>query len=496
MSHPRYRRIAPLPTEHAALASAELPALVGVWRERRTALEEDGRLGPFLERLRREWAIETGLIERLYTWDRGVTEVLIAQGIDAAIITGRTHLDRSGAEQARRLILDQQSVIEGIFEFVKGDRRLSEHYVRSLHQALTASQPTTEALEAATGRVVDVPLLRGEYKRLPNNPRRVDGTTHAYCPPELVADEMQALISGFDTAAATSVAPEVLAAWLHHRFTRIHPFQDGNGRVARALASLVFLQRDLFPLVLRDRDRVAYIDALERADDGDLAPLTALFARRQRDVILDALNTDRAVEKGLARDSIVAAALEQLRRRRDAREDALNRVFDTSQRLHQLTGERFDQLARDLDPNLAALTPPDVPKPYNAEAKRGTDETAHGYRGQIIDTARALGYWADLNAERRWARLSIQTGAVFELVVSFHGHGREFAGVLVAAAFVGTRIKDDDGATHTSTAEPICLEPFQLNYLEALDVATQRYEAWLDDVITLGLEAWRRSLAG
>jgi len=36
---------------------------------------------------------------------------------------------------------------------------------------------------------------------------------------------------------------EVRAAWLqHHRFTWIHPFQDGNGRVARALASLVFLK--------------------------------------------------------------------------------------------------------------------------------------------------------------------------------------------------------------------------------------------------------------
>ena len=34
---------------------------------------------------------------------------------------------------------------------------------------------------------------------------------------------------------------EVEAAWLHHRFTQIHPFEDGNGRVARALASLVFI---------------------------------------------------------------------------------------------------------------------------------------------------------------------------------------------------------------------------------------------------------------
>ena len=38
------------------------------------------------------------------------------------------------------------------------------------------------------------------------------------------------------------VAPEVEAAWLHHRFTQIHPFQDGNGRIARALATLIFVK--------------------------------------------------------------------------------------------------------------------------------------------------------------------------------------------------------------------------------------------------------------
>ena len=64
------------------------------------------------------------------------------------------------------------------------------------------------------------------------------------------------------------VAPEVEAAWLHHRFTQIHPFQDGNGRVARALATLVMIRAGWFPLVVTDAGRADYIEALEIADGG------------------------------------------------------------------------------------------------------------------------------------------------------------------------------------------------------------------------------------
>ena len=58
--------------------------------------------------------------------------------------------------------------------------------------------------------------------------------------------------------------PIILAAWLHHRFIRIHPFQDGNGRVARALVLLVLLRQDYAPLVVDRRRRDEYLRALAR----------------------------------------------------------------------------------------------------------------------------------------------------------------------------------------------------------------------------------------
>ncbi len=86
--------------------------------------------------------------------------------------------------------------------------------------------------------------------------------------------------------------PIIVAAWLHHRFTQIHPYQDGNGRVARAITTLVLLRSELLPLVI-DRDlRAEYIDALESADYGDLSALSTMFAGLERKAILLALSVD------------------------------------------------------------------------------------------------------------------------------------------------------------------------------------------------------------
>ena len=77
------------------------------------------------------------------------------------------------------------------------------------------------------------------------------------------------------------VPPEIEAAWLHHRFTQIHPFQDGNGRVACTLASLIFIRQRLFPIVITRNDRQEYIDASEAADTGDLTRIINLFSRSE-----------------------------------------------------------------------------------------------------------------------------------------------------------------------------------------------------------------------
>ena len=88
---------------------------------------------------------------------------------------------------------------------------------------------------------------------------------------------MDRLIAMHGEHLTKGVPPEIEAAWLHHRFSQIHPFQDGNGRVARTLASLVFIQKGLFPLVVTRDDKVEYLNALESADAGSLKELISLL---------------------------------------------------------------------------------------------------------------------------------------------------------------------------------------------------------------------------
>src|SRR5439155_10088547 len=118
---------------------------------------------------------------------------------------------------------------------------------------------------------------------------------HEYAPPEQVASEMDRLIELHTAHLAQGVVPETEAAWLHHRFAQIHPFQDGNGRVARCLATLIFLKADWFPLVITRDHRERYIDALESADHEDLAGLIRLFATLQKQAFVKALGLSAQV---------------------------------------------------------------------------------------------------------------------------------------------------------------------------------------------------------
>lgn len=72
--------------------------------------------------------------------------------------------------------------------------------------------------------------------------------------------------------------PEELAK-LHCRFEQIHPFLDGNGRTGRLLLNLVLVRLGFPPAIIYTKQRMKYLDALRRADDGDVGLLSELIVR-------------------------------------------------------------------------------------------------------------------------------------------------------------------------------------------------------------------------
>ena len=113
----RWRPIEDLPSDWRELASSDVKALGNVWVEQSERLKGSNSLKEFSDRLQRQWAIETGIIERLYSIDRGITNLLIERGIEASLIPHGT-ADKP-AEYIVDILKDHELVLEGLFDFAK-----------------------------------------------------------------------------------------------------------------------------------------------------------------------------------------------------------------------------------------------------------------------------------------------------------------------------------------------------------------------------------------
>lgn len=482
----RWEPITDLPASFEGLASPELPALVQVWKDQSKRLKETQAYKTFLDRMRRELAIETGIIERLYTMDRGITRLLIEKGIDEIYIPhGATN---KPVASVIALIKDQELAVEAIFEFVANLRALSTSYVKELHQILTSHQEHVDAVDTL-GKNVTVSLRRGDWKKLPNHPSRADGWIHEYCPPEQVASEMDRLINWHGEHLRRGVPSEVEAAWLHHRFTQIHPFQDGNGRVARCLATMVFLKAEWFPLVIKNEDRAEYISALEESDRENLVPLIQFFVARQKRAFIQVLSLSEEVLRVKApQREILRSATEILERRKQERQ---HDVHERAEALHIMATDYLNKTAKEVTDTVRQ-----VDQRYRAKeryAKHGTDRDYY-HRYQVIQCAQMMDYFANTSLYRSWITLQIIAEHHTEILVSFHGIGREPRGILVCSAMAYQRESLEKDETRIDQIEPLCDNVFEITYAEPLDAMRTRFMKWLDDVVVAGLSYWRKRL--
>jgi hypothetical protein len=157
----KWHPITDLDDDPRSLTDGELDSLWRVWQSQKKDLAEREVLAEFEQRLRREWAIETGTIEDVYTLDRGVTRTLIEKGIDAALIPhGATNRD---TVLVARVIQDHYDALEGMFDFIGGQRSLSTGYIKELHAALLRNQETRAVVDQF-GKVFEKPLEKGKYK--------------------------------------------------------------------------------------------------------------------------------------------------------------------------------------------------------------------------------------------------------------------------------------------------------------------------------------------
>ena len=94
----------------------------------------------------------------------------------------------------------------------------------------------------------------GEYKKLPNEVGGMKTTE-----PKFVQREMTKLIEWYDSLEFVTIK-EIIE--FHARFEKIHPFQDGNGRIGRIIAFKECLKNNIIPFIILDQDKLFYYRGL------------------------------------------------------------------------------------------------------------------------------------------------------------------------------------------------------------------------------------------
>ena len=165
--------------------------------------------------------------------------------------------------------------IEFLKDVVEKKRPLTEGLIKELHALLMRGIDWMWI--GPPEQRVRKPTRSGQYKSEPNHVVRLDGKIHYYCEPVKVPDEMERLLKFYEENKSLR-HPVELAAQMHYGLVAIHPFADGNGRVARLLMNLILMQNSYPPAVIRNEKRQDYYQALMTADEGDLSALVALVA--------------------------------------------------------------------------------------------------------------------------------------------------------------------------------------------------------------------------
>lgn len=224
----------------------------------------------------------------------------IDQTRDVARETSYDKLDRLAAELAKSALVNDKHLLEVVglhqstiwaselaSEFGSRSRPFTEVDLRNLHRLATrgetfAGEYRTKAVgiggkhlplqETIDGLISGEGLLPGKGE---TDNRSVSQAGVEFSSPAAISAEMSKLVEWINSHEGN---PALAACVAHSWLAYVHPFEDGNGRVARLLANLVLMRASWPPLVIRETDRLQYLDALAHSDEGsDLLPVFDLF---------------------------------------------------------------------------------------------------------------------------------------------------------------------------------------------------------------------------
>ena len=149
------------------------------------------------------------------------------------------------------------------------ERPLVEADIKELNRIILVEPFWKEAVTSdgqSTRKLIQI----GDYKQFANSVRLTNGEIFEYAKPTETRVEMGELIEWLRAEErGEPYHPAELAALFHYRFVRIHPFDDGNGRISRLLMNYILLRSHFPPVIIRSHDKKNYLRSLREADAGN-----------------------------------------------------------------------------------------------------------------------------------------------------------------------------------------------------------------------------------
>lgn len=142
------------------------------------------------------------------------------------------------------------------------ERPLTETFIRELHRTMLREDYTAYNNEGKPYTV-----HAGIYKTRPNSVKTVTGELFEYASVEETPALMHDLLEWYREAEERQdINPIELAALFHYRYIRIHPFEDGNGRISRLIVNYILAKHGYPMIVVKSNDKSNYLTALHQCD--------------------------------------------------------------------------------------------------------------------------------------------------------------------------------------------------------------------------------------
>ena len=187
----------------------------------------------------------------------GQTEILLLFGKVIGEADVRDVQEMTASNVGLRMMTEEAKVKE---------TPLTQNFIRTLHKTLLREDYTVYR-NLPGGVQASYVIHAGQYKTRPNSVITRYGDRFEYASPEETPSLMADLVDWYNKSEQEGkLSPVELAALFHYRYIRIHPFEDGNGRIARLMVNFILTRHNYPMVVVRSRKKSEYLEALHQTD--------------------------------------------------------------------------------------------------------------------------------------------------------------------------------------------------------------------------------------